>query len=67
VELTGLGRYAIRRVKGVTRAHRVIQEAMGWRECHLHDFRIADREYACRIRTTGSTRSTSARSASATL
>jgi hypothetical protein len=79
VEVTGLGRYAIRRVKGMAqpgdpvlriwitllevsnpsvwreviipanytldRVHRVIQEAMCWQECHLHDFRIADREY----------------------
>jgi len=79
VELTGLGRYAIRRVKGMAqpgdsvlrlritllevsdpsvwrdviipasytldRVHRVIQEAMGWQDCHLHDFRIAGREY----------------------
>jgi hypothetical protein len=27
------------------RVHRVIQEAMGWRESRLHVFRIADREY----------------------
>jgi len=79
VELTDLGRYAIRRVKGMAqpgdsvlrlritllevsdpsvwrdviipasytldRVHRVIQEAMGWQDCHLHDFRIAGREY----------------------
>jgi hypothetical protein len=79
VELTGLGRYAIRRVKGMAqpgdsvlrlritllevsdpsvwreviipasytldRVHRVIQDAMGWQDCHLHDFRIGDREY----------------------
>jgi hypothetical protein len=78
-ELTDLGRYAIRRLRGMAapgdpvlkiritlidvdsprvwreviipaaytldRVHRVIQEAMGWRESHLHLFRIADREY----------------------
>jgi hypothetical protein len=78
-ELTGLGRYAIRLLRGMAvpgdpvlriritlievdsprvwreviipaaytldRVHRVIQEAMGWRESHLHMFRIADREY----------------------
>jgi Plasmid pRiA4b ORF-3-like protein/Phage head completion protein (GPL) len=27
------------------RVHMVIQEAMGWQEAHLHEFRIADREY----------------------
>jgi hypothetical protein len=78
-ELTDLGRYAIRRLRGMAapgdpvlkiritlidvdspevwreviipaaytldRMHRVIQEAMGWRESHLHVFRIANREY----------------------
>jgi hypothetical protein len=78
-DLTGLGRYAIRRLRGMAapgapvlkiqisligvdsprvwreaiipaaytldRVHRVMQEAMGWRESHLHVFRIADREY----------------------
>jgi Plasmid pRiA4b ORF-3-like protein len=79
VELTALGRYTIRRVRGMTapgdpvlrirvtlldtdspevwrevlvpaaytldRVHMVIQEAMGWQESHLHEFRISGREY----------------------
>jgi hypothetical protein len=79
VEVTGLGRYAIRRIRGMAqpgdpvlviritllgvndpavwrevaipanytldRVHMVIQEAMGWQECHLHSFRIAGGEY----------------------
>jgi hypothetical protein len=78
-ELTDLGRYAIRRLRGMAapgdpvltirvalldvdspqvwrrvlvpasftldRVHMVIQEAMGWQNSHLHEFRIADREY----------------------
>lgn len=78
-ELTDLGRFAIRRVRGMTqpgdpvfrvritlgytdnppvwrevlipasytleRVHRVIQQAMGWEESHLHVFRIGGREY----------------------
>lgn len=78
-ELTDLGRYAIRRLRGMAapgdpvlkiritligvdnpkvwretiipaaytldRVHMVIQQAMGWRQSHMHVFRIADREY----------------------
>ena len=79
VMLTDLGRYAVRRVRGMAqpgdpvlqlrvtlagvdgppvwrqvvipagytldRVHGVIQAAMGWRNSHLHMFRIAGREY----------------------
>jgi hypothetical protein len=78
-ELTDLGRYAIRRLRGMAapgdpvlkiritligadspkvwreviipaaytldRVHMVIQQAMGWRQSHMHMFRIAGREY----------------------
>jgi hypothetical protein len=78
-ELTDLGRYAIRRLRGMAepgdpvltirvallgtdspevwrrvlipasftldRVHMVMQEAMGWQNSHLHEFRIAGREY----------------------
>lgn len=78
-ELTPLGRYAIRRLRGMPSAgdlvltlrltldgvdsprvwreivipasfslaqvHRAIQAAMGWQDCHLHEFRIGDRSY----------------------
>ena len=77
--LTDLGRYAIRRFRGMAqpgdpvlqvritiadvadppvwrrvlvpagytldRVHAVIQVAMGWQNCHLHEFMINDREY----------------------
>ena len=77
--LTDLGRYAIRRTRGMAqpgepvlqvritlaevtdppvwrrvlvpagytldRVHAVIQAAMGWQNCHLHQFMIDDREY----------------------
>jgi hypothetical protein len=77
--LTDLGRYAIRRVRGMAqpgepvlqvritladitdppvwrrvlvpagytldRVHTVIQTAMGWQNCHLHEFMIDDRRY----------------------